>query len=82
VPVAPAELTAHFTVEGADEAYAAAMSAAEPSGLAREAGPRALMLAGPRDEVLSALNLALAAALDAGAHGLDVKLEAPTESRQ
>jgi hypothetical protein len=31
--------------------------------------------------VLQALNGAVAAALDAGAHGLDVKLDAPTESR-
>ena len=82
MPVPPAELTAHFAVEGPDDAYAAAMGAAEPSGLAREAGPGELMLAGPRDEVLAALNHALAAALDAGAHGLDVKLEAPTESGQ
>ena len=81
MPVPPAELTAHFTIEGPDEARAAAVEAAGPSGLAREAGPGALMLAGPRAEVLAALGEALAAALDAGAHGLDVQLEAPTESR-
>ena len=80
MPVAPAELTAHFTVNGPDEARTAAASAA--GSLVREAGPGALMLAGPRGEVLAALNHALTAALDAGAHGLDVKLEAPTESRQ
>ena len=44
-------------------------------------GPASCMLAGARDEVLAALGDAVEAALDAGAHGLDVKLEAPTESR-
>ena len=82
MPVPPAELTAHFAIEGPDEARAAATDAAGPSGLAREAGPGELMLAGPRSEVLAALGEAIAAALDAGAHGLDVKLEAPTESRR
>jgi hypothetical protein len=81
VPVPPAELTAHFTTEGPDEARAAAVEAAGASGLAREAGPGELMLAGSRAEVLVALGEAIAAALEAGAYGLDVKLEAPTESR-
>ena len=79
MPVPPAELTAHFTIEGPDEARAAA--AGSGGRLAREAGPGELMLAGARDEVLAALGDATVAALDAGAHGLDVKLEAPTESR-
>ncbi len=79
MPVPPAELTAHFTVEGPDEAHAAAASAA--GSLAREAGPGELMVAGAREEVLTALHDAVSAALDAGAHGLQVKLEAPTESR-
>jgi hypothetical protein len=79
MPVPPAELTARFTIEGPDEARAAAASSG--GRLARDAGPGELMLAGPRDEVLGALLDAFAAALDAGAHGLDVKLEAPTESR-
>jgi hypothetical protein len=79
MPVGPAELTAHFTIEGPDEARQAAAGAG--GRLTREAGPGELMLAGPRDEVLAALTEAVGAALDAGAHGLDVKLEAPTESR-
>ncbi len=79
MPVPPAELTAHFTIDGPDEARAAA---AESGGrLARDAGPGEVVLAGSRDEVLAALTDAVEAALDAGAHGLDVKLEAPTESR-
>jgi hypothetical protein len=81
VPVAPAELTAHFTIEGPDAARGAVLEAVRPSGLARDAGPGELMLAGPREAVLDALGVALEAALDAGAHGLDVRLEAPTESR-
>jgi hypothetical protein len=79
MPVPPAELTAHFTVEGPDEARAAAAGAG--GALARDSGPGEIMLAGRRDDVLAALSRAVAAALDAGAHGLNVKLEAPTESR-
>jgi len=81
MPVPPAELSAHFTIAGPEEARDAAVKAAGPSGLAREAGPAELILAGSRDAVLAALGDAVVAALDAGAHGLDVKLEAPTESR-
>jgi hypothetical protein len=82
MPVPPAELTAHFTIEGPPEARGAALDAVAPSGLAREAGPDELMLAGAREDVLSALADAVSAALDAGASGLDVKLEAPTEARR
>jgi hypothetical protein len=81
VPVPPAELTAHFTVEGPEAARAAARAAAEPSGLAREAGPDETALAGSRAEVLAALEAVVGAALDAGAHQLDVRIEAPTEAR-
>ena len=41
MPVPPAELTAEYTIEGPDEALAAARGVAGPSGLAREAGPGA-----------------------------------------
>jgi hypothetical protein len=81
MPAAPAELTAHFTIAGPDAARAAALEAAGPSGLAREAGPDELILAGPQADVLAVLGDAVTAALDAGAHGLDVRLEAPKESR-
>jgi hypothetical protein len=81
MPVPPAELTASFTIEGPDEVRDAVLEAVRPSGLARDAGPGELLLAGARDEVLAALGDALEAALRAGAHGLDVRLEAPTESR-
>jgi len=82
MPVPPAELSAHFRIAGPAEARQAALRAAEPSGLAREAGPDELLISGTRDAVLGALGDAVAAALDAGAHGLDVKLEAPTEARR
>jgi hypothetical protein len=81
VPVPPAELTAHFSVEGPEEARAAARRAAEPSGLAREAGPDELALAGSRAEVLATLAEVVGGALDAGAHQLDVRFEAPSEAR-
>jgi hypothetical protein len=81
MPVPPAELTAHFTVEGPNAARDAALAAAGPSGLAREAGPGETLIAGPRAAVLGALGDAVQAALAAGAHALDVRLEAPTESR-
>ncbi len=79
MPVPPAELTAHFTIAGPEEARRAALDAA--AELALDAGPDELALSGARDEVLEALNSAVAAALDAGAHQLDVRLEAPQESR-
>ncbi len=81
MPVPPAELTAHYTLDGPDEARDAARRAAEPSGLARETGPGETALTGGRDEVLAALGAVLAAALDAGARSLEVRLEAPTEAR-
>jgi hypothetical protein len=81
MPVPPAELTALFTVDGPEAAHAAAREAVEPSGLARDAGPGETMLAGPRAEVLVALGESVVAALDAGARGIGVRLEAPTESR-
>ena len=79
MPVPPAELTAHFTIAGPDEARSAALDAA--ASLALDAGPHELALSGTRDDVLGALGNAVAAALDAGAHRLDVRLEAPQESR-
>ena len=66
MPVPPAELTAHFTIAGPDEALGAARDAAAELA---------------RDAVLAALGDAVVAALDAGAHQFDVRLEAPQESR-
>ena len=81
MPVPPAELTAHFTVDGPEEALAAARDAVAPSHLVRDGGPGELVMAGPHGEVLEAFGTALAAALEAGANGLDASFEAPQESR-
>ena len=81
MPVPPAELTAEFSVAGPDEARAAARAVADPSGLARETGPGVEALIGSRDAVLTTLDAVVRAALDAGAYQLDVRLEAPAESR-
>jgi hypothetical protein len=81
VPVPPAELTALFSVDGPDAAGEAARRAAGASGLARDAGPGETALIGPRADVLAALGDAVSVALDAGARGIGVRLEAPTEAR-
>jgi len=81
VPVPPAELTVEFTIEGPDEAIAAARAVADPSGLAREAGPGVTALTGSRADVLATLDDVVRAALEAGARRLDVRLEAPAETR-
>jgi hypothetical protein len=78
MPVAPAELTAHITIAGPEDARRAALEAA--AALAVDAGPGELALSGARDAVLGALRAAVAAALDAGARRFDVRLEAPQES--
>jgi hypothetical protein len=79
MPVPPAELTAEYSIEGPEEARTAALDAAAPSGLAREAGPGVTALSGAREEVLVTLREAVLAALDAGAWRFEIKLEAPTE---
>jgi hypothetical protein len=76
MPVPPAELTAEISVSGPDAAGAAARDAAAASGIALDAGPGETMLSGSRAAVLGALDDVVRAALDAGAHALDVRLEA------
>ena len=58
----------------------AAKAAASESGLAHEAGPEITVLAGGRKEVLQAATQVIEAALDAGAHAVNVKVEAEGES--
>ena len=58
------------------EQVEAAKEAASESGLALEAGPETTMLAGGRKEVLEATMGVIEAALDAGAHAVNVKVEA------
>jgi uncharacterized protein YqgV (UPF0045/DUF77 family) len=74
MPVAPAELTAEYRIDGPAEAVAAALDVAGPSGLAREAGPGVTALSGDREAVLELLEEVVLAALDAGAHEIDVRL--------
>jgi hypothetical protein len=81
MPVPPAELSAQFTIAGPDTARAAAAAVAGPSGIAHEGGPDETLLAGSRAHVLATLGDVVAAALDAHAHRIDVRLEAPTETR-
>ena len=78
-----AEVTAELKVVPSSEAerapreqVGAAKEAAGGSGLAREAGPETIVLAGGRKEVLAATTEVVEAALDAGAHAVEVKVEA------
>jgi hypothetical protein len=81
MPVPPAELSAHYTIAGPDAAAEAAAAVAGASGIAHESGPGEMLLSGSRAKVLATLGDVVAAALDAQAHRIDVRLEAPTESR-
>jgi len=77
--VPPAELSVQLTIDGPDAAKEAGRAAAAPSGLAREAGPEQTLLSGSRADVLATLGDVLGAALEAGAHLIDVRVGAPTE---
>jgi uncharacterized protein YqgV (UPF0045/DUF77 family) len=76
-----AELTAELKVlpsgeDGSRAEIEAARTAAGESGLAHEAGPETMVLAGGRREVLDAARRVVEAALDAGAGGVELKIEA------
>lgn len=84
-----AELTAELKVLPSSEAerspreqIEAAKRAAAESGMAHEAGPETTVLAGGRREVLEATLRVIEAALDAGAHAVEVKVEAEGESER
>jgi hypothetical protein len=75
VPVPPAELTAELTIAPEDDqAVQAGRQAAAVTGLA--------LYSGARREVLDALSRVLAAALDAGATSVEVRLEVPRDTRE
>ena len=85
MPVAPAEVTATFMIAPTDTGrmprhVKAAIDEARASGLAMEAGPEATVLAGDRAEVLDTLFKVVDIALGEGATGIEVTLEAATES--
>jgi uncharacterized protein YqgV (UPF0045/DUF77 family) len=78
-----AEISAELTVVTSREAekspreqIEAAKQAASDSGLAHEAGPETTVLSGGRSEVLDATRKVIEASLDAGAHVVQVKVEA------
>ena len=78
-----AEISAELTVVASNEAekspreqIEAAKQAASDSGLAHEAGPETTVLSGERSEVLEATRKVIEASLDAGAHVVQVKIEA------
>ena len=80
-----AELTAEMRVltsgeEGSRDQIEAAKTAAGASGLAHESGPETMVLAGGRREVLGAVTRVVEAALDAGAGGVDLKIEAQEDA--
>jgi hypothetical protein len=81
VPVPPAELSAHYSISGPPAAEEAARAVAAPSGIAHDGGPGETLLSGSRAQVLATLGDVVQAALDAGAYRLDVRLEAPSETR-
>lgn len=84
-----AEVSAELKVVTSDRAESppqaqleAAMNAAGETGLAHEAGPETIMLAGDRDEVLLATIKIVGAALDTGAEAVEVKVEAEADAER
>jgi uncharacterized protein YqgV (UPF0045/DUF77 family) len=78
-----AELTVVPSSHGREPPQAqieAARAAAGSSGLAHESGPGSTLLAGGRSEVLEAAFKAVEASLDAGAHIVQVKVEATEDA--
>ena len=82
-----APVTAELKVVASDgsakppqEQIKAAKEAAGASGLASEAGPETILLAGRRDEVLQATTNTMEAALAAGAEAIEVKVEAEADA--
>jgi uncharacterized protein YqgV (UPF0045/DUF77 family) len=84
-----AELSAELTIVPSREAESSPQSqivvakqAASDSGLAHEAGPETTVLAGGRSEVLEAMLKVVEASLDAGAHAVQVKVEAEGDAER
>ena len=78
-----AEVSAELTVVPSKHAgkppreqVEAAKTVAGETGLAHEAGPETLVLAGSRREVLEATMEVIEASLDAGASAVEIKVEA------
>ena len=79
-----AELTAELKVlaSGGDGPVEAAKTAAGQTGIAHEAGPETMVLAGGRREVLDAVTRVVEAALDAGAAGVELRVDVEREAER
>ena len=82
-----AELTAELKVlpsgeDAARDQIEAAKTAAGETGLAHEAGPETMVLAGGRREVLDSATRVVEAALDAGARAVELKIEAEGDAQR
>jgi uncharacterized protein YqgV (UPF0045/DUF77 family) len=82
-----AEVNAKMTVLPSERAekppreqVEAAKTAASDTGLAHEAGPETLVLAGGRREVIEAMMEIIEASLDAGASAVEIKVEAQSDA--
>jgi uncharacterized protein YqgV (UPF0045/DUF77 family) len=78
-----AELTVVPSMNGREPPQAqieAARRVASGTGLAHESGPGSTLLAGERAEVLAAAMQVIEASLDAGAHIVQVKVEATEDA--
>jgi uncharacterized protein YqgV (UPF0045/DUF77 family) len=78
-----AELTVVPSLDGREPPQAqveAARHTAGETGLAHESGPGSTVLAGERAEVLAAAVKVIEASLDAGAHIVQVKVEATEDA--
>ena len=82
-----AQVSAELTVVPSERAgkppqeqVEAAKKAAGETGLAHEAGPETLVLAGGRREVLEATMEVVEASLDVGASAVEIKVEAEGEA--
>lgn len=89
MPAPPAELVAELTIEASSQSEESAQQQIETgkrvaaaTGLAREAGPESIILAGSETKVFGALSEVARAALDAGARAVNVRVEVPAEARQ
>jgi uncharacterized protein YqgV (UPF0045/DUF77 family) len=82
-----AEVSANLTVLPSERAekppreqVEAAKTAASDTGLAHEAGPETLVLAGGRREVIEAMMEIIEASLDAGVSAVEIKVEAQSDA--
>jgi uncharacterized protein YqgV (UPF0045/DUF77 family) len=64
------------------EQVEAAREAAGRTGLAHEGGPEVVLLAGGRREVLEAVREVVEAAFEAGAHAVEVRVEAEGDAQR